>query len=206
MSDAARPPLRVVLTGSESTGKSVLAHELAARYDAELTPEYSREYALAHNAILGPGDVEPIARGQMALEDEHIAAARTHAAQLVVQDTDLLSTAVYAAHYYGDCPAWVTDAVRARRPDLYLLLEIDVPWIPDGVRDRGHAREEMQQRFRDAVMATGAPAVVITGDWVMRREEAIAAIDRLLASRGAEQITAGPSLPRPRPVPLSSRV
>ena len=179
MSDA----LRVVLTGSESTGKSVLAHELAARYRAELTPEYSREYALAQHNVLGPGDVEPIARGQMTLEDDHIASARKNHAALVIQDTDLLSTAVYAAHYYGDCPPWIIDEVRARRPDLYLLLEIDVPWVADGVRDQEHAREPAQQRFRDAVAASGAPSAVITGDWTSRREQAVAAIDRLLAAR-----------------------
>lgn len=179
MSDA----LRVVLTGSESTGKSILAHELAARYHAELTPEYSREYALARHNVLGPGDVEPIARGQMTLEDDHIATARANHATLVIQDTDLLSTAVYAAHYYGACPAWITDEARRRRPDLYLLLEIDVPWVADGVRDQEHAREPTQQRFRDAVAASGAQFMVIGGDWTARRGQAVAAIDRLLAQR-----------------------
>ena len=179
MSDA----LRVVITGSESTGKSVLAHELAARYGAELVPEYSREYALARNNVLGPDDVEPIARGQIELEDAHIAAARRNHATLVIQDTDLLSTAVYAAHYYGACPTWITDEARRRSPDLYLLLEIDVPWIADGVRDQEHAREPAQRRFRDAVAASGAPSAVISGDWTARREQAITAIDRLLAQR-----------------------
>ena len=182
MSDVSDPP-RVVITGSESTGKSVLAHELAARYGAELTPEHSREYALARHNVLGPDDVEPIARGQMALEDAHNAAAHRNHATLVIQDTDLLSTAVYAAHYYGACPAWIADEARRRRPDLYLLLEIDVPWVADGVRDQEHAREPAQQRFRDAVAASGAPSVTINGDWTARREQAITAIDRLLAQR-----------------------
>lgn len=180
---AAPSPLRVVLTGSESTGKSSLAHDLAARYDAELTPEYSREYALAHHNVLGPDDVDPIAQGQIALEDQHLAAARTRGARLVVQDTDLLSTLVYAAHYYDVAPGWIADAARARHPDLYLLLEIDVPWIPDAVRDRGHEREAIQQRFRDAVRASATPVVVIHGDWTARRAQAIAAVDRLLARR-----------------------
>lgn len=183
-SGQASHPLRVVLTGSESTGKSVLAHELAARYGAELTPEYSREYALARHNVLGPEDVEPIARGQMALEDEHAAAACERHAPLLIQDTDLLSTAVYAAQYYGTCPAWLAGAAAARRPDLYLLLDIDVPWVPDAVRDRSGAREEMQQRFRDAVAASDVPVAVIRGDWTARREQAVAAIDHLLASRG----------------------
>lgn len=181
--DADAALLRVVLTGSESTGKTILAHELATRYGAELVPEFSREYALARNNLLGPDDVAPIARGQMALEDEAVAAARAHRAPLVIQDTDLLSTMVYAAHYYGACPAWIADAARVRRPDLYLLLDIDVPWIADGVRDQEHARAEIQQRFRDAVAASGTPFVTIGGDWTARREPAVTAIDRRLATR-----------------------
>lgn len=185
MSDGDPPLLRVVLTGSESTGKSVLAHDLAAHFDAELTPEYSREYALAHHTLLSPEDVDPIARGQIALEDEHAAAARERGTRLVIQDTDLLSTMVYAAHYYDACPVWIRDAARTRRPDVYLLLDIDVPWVADGVRDRGEQREAMQQLFRRAVSASGAPFVTIRGDWTARRAQAIAAIDRLLGSPSA---------------------
>lgn len=172
-------PIRVVLTGSESTGKTVLARELAARYDAELVTEFSRDYA-AERSELSADDVEPIARGQMAREGVHVATAAARGARLVIQDTDLLSTVVYAAHYYGECPAWVAEAARDRRPDLYLLLEIDVPWIADDVRDRGHLREEVQGLFRDAVSASGAPYVVIRGGWDERRRQATDAIDRLL--------------------------
>ena len=65
----------------------------------------------------------------------HDAAARQ--ARLVVRDTDLVSTTVYARHYYGSCPAWIEAAARRRAGDLYLLLCPDVPWVPDGLqRDR----------------------------------------------------------------------
>lgn len=176
-------PIRVVLTGSESVGKTVLAGELAARYDAALVPEFVRDYAMRKPTPLGPDDLDPIARGQMAAENAHAAAAAARGARLVIQDTDVLSTAVYAGHYYGECPAWLADAARERRPDLYVLLEIDVPWIPDDVRDRGHLRDEVQGLFRDAVAASGAPYVVIRGGWDERRRQATDAIDRLLAGR-----------------------
>jgi nicotinamide riboside kinase len=52
------------------------------------------------------------------------------------------------------------------------------------VRDRGHEREMIQQRFRDAVSASEVPFVVIEGDWTARRERAIDAIDHLLADHG----------------------
>lgn len=168
--------IRVVLTGSESTGKSTLAATLAAHYDAELVPEFVRGFAERKNGPIEFGDQGAIARGQMALEDEHIA----RATRLVVQDTDLLSTVVYCEHYFGTCPEWIRTAAAARRPDLYLLMEIDVPWVSDGVRDRGHLREQMQQLFRDAVAASGTAVAVIRGSWDERLQRAVDAIDELL--------------------------
>jgi NadR type nicotinamide-nucleotide adenylyltransferase len=166
-------PLRVVLTGSECTGKTTLARRLADAYGAALLPEYSREYALQKHGALELADAEEIAHGQIARED---AVARS-GARLVIQDTDLLSTVVYSTHYYGECAPWIADAARERRPDLYLLLEIDVPWIADDVRDRGHMREEMQRLFRDAVRASGASVAVIRGSWEDRFARAREAID-----------------------------
>jgi NadR type nicotinamide-nucleotide adenylyltransferase len=169
--------IRVVLIGSESTGKTVLARELAEHYGAELVPEFVRDFAVQKAAPIELADTDAIARGQIALEDAHAA----RATRLLIQDTDLLSTVVYSGHYYGECPAWIADAARERKPDLYLLLEIDVPWVPDDVRDRETRREEMQQLFRDAVARSGAAYAVIRGAWEQRSLLARAAIDQLLA-------------------------
>ena len=169
--------IRVVLTGSESTGKSVLARELADYYNAELAPEFVREFALAIGRDITVEDTDDIARGQIALEDEHANRAK----QLLIQDTDLLSTVVYSAHYYSYCAPWIIQAARERRPDLYLLLEIDVPWVPDGVRDREKNREEIQRLFHDAVTASGSPYVAIAGSWEQRTVLARNAIDDAIA-------------------------
>ena len=174
--------IRVVITGSESTGKTTLAHRLAAHYAIEWVPEFVREFVATKGAMPDFSDHGAIARGQMALEDAH--AARSSG--LVVQDTDLLSTVVYSRHYFGRVPEWIAEAARARRPDLYLLTEIDVPWVPDPARDRGDRRDEMQQLFRDAVAASGARWVAITGDWDERFARAVGEIDALVA-RSAER-------------------
>ena len=172
---AGRGVIRVVLTGSESTGKTTLAIRLAAHYGVEYVPEFVREYAARKDGPIDFTDHGPIARGQIALEDEYAARARS----LVVQDTDLLSTVVYCDHYFGKCPPWIVEKARERRPDLYLLCEIDLPWIADGIRDRGHMREDMQVLFRGAVRSSGAPFVRIQGDADARLMSAIAAIDQL---------------------------
>jgi len=171
--------IRVVLTGSESTGKTTLAERLAAHYGVEWVPEFVRDYAAQRNWVVGFDDHGPIARGQMALED----AARARSTRLLVHDTDLVSTAVFCAHYYDRCPVWIEEAARARLADLYLLLDIDVPWVPDPARDRGHLRDEVQALFRDTLDRFGARYVTVSGDWEARFERARREIDALLAAR-----------------------
>ncbi len=178
-----RPGLvRVVLTGPESVGKTTLAERLAARFAAShgaaWVPEFVRRYAEGKGAPLDFTDHGPIARGQMALEDEHAA----RAGRLLVHDTDLVSTVVYCHHYFGRCPAFLEEAAVARRPARYLLLDTGVPWVPDGVRDRGDRREELFALFRDTLERLGAPYEVIGGDWAAREAAAVRAVAALLGT------------------------
>jgi HTH-type transcriptional regulator, transcriptional repressor of NAD biosynthesis genes len=171
---------RVAITGSESTGKTTLARRLAEHYGTIWTPEFGRVYLDRKAAALDASDVEPIARGQMATEEE---GARASPRDLLILDTDLLSTDVYASHYYGMSPAWLREAVRTRSADLYLLADIDVPWVPDPQRDRPHMREHMHELFRATVEGTGKPFVVLQGDWDARFRQAVEAIDSFMQAR-----------------------
>ena len=171
---------RVVVTGSECTGKTTLAGDLARRFGTVCVAEYAREYLDRKVATTGlpldERDVEPIARGQIAAEDRGAATAKG----LLVLDTDLVSTTVYARHYYGACPAWIDQAARDRRGDLYLLCDIDVPWVADSVRDRPHHREHIHALFVEALNTLGAPYVLIRGSWAARLTTAVAAVSEVL--------------------------
>jgi NadR type nicotinamide-nucleotide adenylyltransferase len=172
------PRLRVVLIGSESTGKTTLARALAEELGVPWVPEYARQYLDQKGAPLTSEDVEPIARGQRAGED-----AALPGGGLLILDTDLVSTTVYARHYYGWCPPWILRAARARRADLYLLLHPDVPWVADGVqRDRPDARPELHERFRAALSEIGARVVEVRGSWAARAKTARDAIQALAST------------------------
>jgi NadR type nicotinamide-nucleotide adenylyltransferase len=178
-------PLVIVVTGSECTGKTTLALELADRFGAPCSPEFAREYLDRKRAPLADVDVGPIALGQAAGED----AAYARAAGVVVKDTDLVSTVVYAHHYYGACPEWVERAAVARLADLYLLLHPDVPWVEDGLqRDRPAGRMLLHQLFADRLSTLDARVVGITGDWPTRRALAFDAVTSLLVPRGQSRI------------------
>lgn len=170
---------RICLTGAECTGKSRLAEELAGHFGTVWIPEYAREYAQRVARPLTYLDVAVIAEGQMRLEGGIIAG-------LVILDTDLISTVVYGRHHYGACPEWIVAEARKRRADLYLLLDVDVPWMADGARDSGARREELHEEFRRALEEFGAKFVLISGTWEERRRRAIEAV------RGARTASDGP--------------
>jgi NadR type nicotinamide-nucleotide adenylyltransferase len=178
-------PLIIVVTGSECTGKTRLAGELAETFGAARSPEFAREYLDCKRAPLTDADVEPIARGQIDAEDAAVATS----AGVVVKDTDLVSTVAYAHHYYGACPAWIERAAKARLGDLYLLLHPDVPWVEDGLqRDRPAERMRLHTLFSDRLRDAGVRVVDITGDWLGRRALAFAAVESLLSNRGQSRI------------------
>ena len=169
--------IRVVVSGSECTGKTTLAKALAEHYDAVWIPEYARQFVLDKGSPPDSWDVGAIARGQIAIEDKLTA----RASRLLILDTDLLSTVVYSHHYYGDCPNWIDEALNERAADVYLLADIDVPWTPDGdQRDRGDRREEMQELFRRALIERQLDFVEIHGSRQQRLLDSVSAIDRLL--------------------------
>jgi NadR type nicotinamide-nucleotide adenylyltransferase len=164
-------PIRICLTGAESTGKTELAKALSRHFSAPMVAEFSREYAQRAGRDLSFMDVMPIAKGQMELE-ENVSSG----AALVILDTDLLSTVSYSRHHFGASPVILDAIARKRLADLYLLLDIDVPWVGDPVRDSGATREALHERFCDVLDEFGANVRTIRGNWDERLKKAIEVI------------------------------
>lgn len=182
--------LAVTVIGAESTGKTTLAAWLARRLGTACSPEgarvhFERRRQADPHAALGPADVAPIARAQQAGEESAVRLAHALGAHIVVRDTDLVSTVVYARHYYGAVDAWITEAARTRRAALYLLCDVDVPWMPDPARDpamaTARARRAMHARFVRTLVEFGCRVAEVGGAWAEREASAWQAVERLLA-------------------------
>ena len=171
--------IRVCFHGAESTGKSVLAHKLAAQRGCPMVPEYGREYCETRvlrqaQDDLTMADLLAIAQGQ----DAAMRAACADAPPLVLLDTDPLMTAAWAAMLFGEVPPALLAYIRAER---YLLFAPDVPWIADGTRFFGSA--EARARFAELAEAmlvrAGVPFIRVSGDWEAREEAVRQILDTL---------------------------
>lgn len=170
---------RVALLGTESTGKTTLAERLARCFGTVWVREYGREYCETRPAMsLTLPDFEAIAWAQATLEDE----AALDANRLLICDTELHTTATWSDIVLGTRPGWLTEAARARRYDLVLLLDIDVPWVSDGTRVLSERRAEHTRLLRAELEAAGRPYVVLAGDFAQREREAERLVATLLAS------------------------
>lgn len=174
---------RIVVFGTESTGKTVLAQRLAEHFGEPWAPEFVREFWELRDGKIAAEDLGTIALGQMANE-EH---ARAQARRAVFFDTELLTCTLWNdALFPGQCPAWVRDEAeeRARSVTLWLLCDTDVPFEPDPQRSFPDvaARARARLIWREALERRALPFVEIRGAWAERERAAIAAAERALGS------------------------
>lgn len=172
---------RIVLYGPESTGKTTLAKALANHFDTVWVPEYARPYLEAKMAvseeICALADILPIAIGQVMLENDLALQARHN---LLICDTDILTTHAYSLAFYDASPQSLVDALPKQQVDLYILTDIDVPWEADAIRDRPGVRQEMLDLFVQQLEQFNRPFVKVTGSTEERMQVAVPAIEALL--------------------------
>ena len=171
------PPARpwftrtIVMHGPESTGKSVLGQELAQALGGAYAPEFGRSWCELYGTECSAQDLRNIAAGQASA----VEAARRTADGFVISDTDGLLTEVWSQMMLGES---VFDPAPDPEGDLYLLTDIDQPFVDDGTRVYGDPAD--RKRFFDlsleALERAGVDYVRLSGDWDQRRATALEAI------------------------------
>lgn len=174
---APEPPRRVCIFGPESTGKSTLAKNLADHFGTNYVHEYARPLLDPKGGDVDYADMSRIARGQSAAE-EAIVLQTLH---VLFCDTDPLTTTIWSDVMFGRVPAVVQALAKRHTYDLYLLCDVDVPWVDDDQRyfPDDSARRAFFDRCKRALESRGRDYVVVRGSWADRLETAVCAVDRI---------------------------
>src|SRR5690606_21828877 len=128
----ARKPFKIAVVGPESTGKSTVSLYLADVWNTICVPEYAREYCRGLERQYTLEDEINIYRGQLKVEEKLLAKTDQ---PIVIMDTMVLTVKIWCDHLFGHTPQEVVDTIQENRYDFYLLMDIDLPWEDDELRD-----------------------------------------------------------------------
>ncbi|GAB4030380.1 AAA family ATPase [Spirosoma gilvum] len=168
---------KVCLYGPESVGKTTLAHRLATAYQTTFVPEMARQFLTSNNFTVH--DIIRIGKAQT----EAVKAAEQVANRILFCDTDLITTQIYSEIYFQHVPPILYELEHQVLYDQYILLDIDVPWVADDLRDQGNRRPEMLARFRDVLEHRKLPYVLVGGNYEKRFASIQKIVDSLLTDR-----------------------
>lgn len=169
-------PIKIVIIGPESTGKSTLTQELANHFNEPWVKEYAREYIEQLKRPYNYPDLLKIAKGQVALEEKYAPKADRY----LFCDTDLHVMQIWSNHRFGKTHSWTLQQIKKRRYDLYLITDIDIAWEEDPLRE--HPDPEMREYFLNLYISiiseTGVPFIILRGDLQTRLKTAMTEIKK----------------------------
>lgn len=175
-----KPIKKIAIVGPESTGKSTLSLQLAKHYKVAWVPEYARYYCGPLTAPCTLQDELNMFHGQVALEESVLATADT---DFVICDTTFVTIKIWSDEFFGETPTLVLDALKTRSYDFYVLLDIDLPWQDDPLRDFPNKRGYFMQVWHEELKALNANYELVSGLQNNRLSNAITAIDGFLAQK-----------------------
>ncbi|MFL5772122.1 MAG: AAA family ATPase [Flavisolibacter sp.] len=167
---------KIIVLGPESTGKSTLCTQLADYYKTCWCPEFAREYLHQTKGNYTFGDLLNIARGQIELEDTMITEAKNG---FYFIDTDMYVMKVWCEVAFESCHTWILKRIAERKYDLFLLCNIDLPWVKDELREYPdiNIRRRLYKMYKDLLINDGTKWAEISGTDSQRLQTAIQIVD-----------------------------
>lgn len=167
---------KIAIVGPESTGKSTISSQLADYHQTVWVPEFAREYCSKLTASCTMQDELNMFYGQLESEKAMLPIAN----KILICDTTILTVKIWSDHTFGYTPAEVLDKLRKHPYDFYLLMDIDLPWQEDPLREFPGLREHFMNIWHRELNLLQANYAVISGTEEERLHNAITAIDEFL--------------------------
>lgn len=170
---------RIILTGPESTGKSVLTRKLGEFFGMPVIPEIARSYIQNLGRPYNKLDVLEIAKIQVETEREIL----RQKPEMLFVDTDLIVTKIWLLHVYKYCPVWIDVELNDNRPFLHLLCYYDLPWVYDPLRENPDIREYLFDLYRKEIEILGLNYNIVRGLGDERFSNALNFIESSIANK-----------------------
>lgn len=165
--------IKIAITGPESTGKSTLAAQLAKYFNTRCVPEYARQYIDKLDRPYRYEDLKEIAKGQLLSEKK----LETEVDRLLFCDTELTVIKIWSEHKYQKVDQFISKGISLQHYDLYLLMDVDLPWTYDPQREHPDKRKYFFNWFERELKTYQRPYHIIGGDKTQRFNNALTAIE-----------------------------
>jgi len=179
--DSVKPDfaIKVVVLGTESTGKTTLTTKLAKYYKCTSVREAGRDIVANSNSY-SFDDLILISSEHAKRIDE----ASTGKSPLVIIDTDIHITKSYSNFAFNKELEIDNKIYNSNKADLYLYLNNDVEYVQDGTRLCETDRNLLDLSHRKILKQYNIDFVEITGNWEERFEKAVEQIDKITVKNG----------------------
>lgn len=168
--------LKIAITGPESTGKSMLAQQLADYYMTVWVPEFARVHLLNIGRPYNYDDILEIAQNQRASEKAFEPLAKS----VLFSDTELIVTKIWCDVKYQKCHPWIVEEVKNQHYDLYLLMDADLPWEYDPLREHPENRDYLLSLYKNELDLHGFNYEVVSGNGEARFQHALRYVEALI--------------------------
>jgi HTH-type transcriptional repressor of NAD biosynthesis genes len=167
--------LKVVVLGTESTGKTTLTDDLAAYFNCNKVTEAGRDLIPDSNEF-SIHDLHLVAREHAKRIDE----AAAGSSPLVIIDTDIHITKSYCRFSFEKDLEVSEEIYLSNKAQLYLYLNNDVEHFQDGTRLSREERDRLDLFHRRVLQEANINIVEIKGNWNERFQQAVMQIKQLI--------------------------
>lgn len=175
--------LKIVILGTECTGKTTLTKMLTEHYDCSMVLETARDL------IPNSNDFTFDALHLVAHEhSKNIKNAVIGSTPLVIIDTDIHITKSYSKFTFGKDLNVSDEIHKINQANLYLYLNNDVNYIQDGTRLSYADRNILDISHRQILTDHNIDVVEIKGNWEERLKNAVEQINELISNLADNRI------------------
>jgi len=175
--DSVKPDfaIKVVVLGTESTGKTTLTERLTQYFNCSSVKEAGRDLIANSNAFEFD-DLHLVATEHAKRIDKAV----LEQSPIIIIDTDIHITKSYANFIFDKILEVESKIYNSNKADLYLYLNNDVEYVQDGTRLSESDRNLLDISHRQILKQHNIDINEITGNWEQRFDKAVTTIKQLI--------------------------